>query len=275
MNYDYELKPAHFRYTLTAIIVVVVLAILAILAMASVHVVEPGTRGVSVTLGKVDQQFKPEGLAFKLPFVESITNMPIKQITEDGNAASSSSDLQAVDMKYKVLYRLPQDKIVELYQQYQGDPYTSLIEPRVQESIKQIAAQYRAEEMIKNREKIKIEAQERLRDSLDGLIDIRELVIENIQLSKELNAEIERKQIAEQQAQAKRYELEKEKVEAEIKIVRAQAAAEAIKIEGEALKASPAVIELRMVEKWDGKAPQSVVVGGAQGGGANILLPLK
>ncbi|MEM1059485.1 MAG: prohibitin family protein [Verrucomicrobiota bacterium] len=276
MNYDYEFRPNNVRNTVIAVIAVVVVAIVGLGVFSAMHVVEPGTRGVSVTLGKVDENFRPEGLNFKKPFVEQIINMPIKQITESGNAASSSSDLQIVDMRYKVLYRLPQDKIVELYQQYQGDPYISLIEPRVQESIKQIAAQYRAEEMIKNREKIKVEAQERLRESLDGLIDVRELVIENIQLSKELNAEIERKQIAEQQVQAKRYELEKEKIDAEIKIVRARAASEAIKIEGEALKASPEVIQLRIAEKWDGKSPQSVVVGGgAGGGGANILLPLR
>ncbi len=44
------------------------------------------------------------------------------------------------------------------------------------------------------------------------------------------------------------------------------------KIRGEALKLTPAFIDLQIVEKWDGKAP--MVVGGANGGGVNMLLPL-
>lgn len=272
MNYDYELKPHNVRNTAIAIVAVVIIAVLAIGAFSSVHVVDPGTRGVAVTLGKVDPTYRPEGLSFKMPFVEQIHNMPVKQITESGKAASSSSDLQTVGMTYKVLYRLPEGKIVELFRDYQGNPYGTLIEPRVQESLKKVAAKYRAEQMVTNREKIKMEAQEELNESLGDLIDIRELVIEDIQLSDELNKAIELKQIAEQEALKKRYELDKEKVDAEIKLVRAKAAAEAIKIEGEALKVSPQVIQLRIAEQWDGKAPQSVVVGQ---GGANVLLPLK
>lgn len=272
MDYDYDYKPQNVRNTVIAIVVVVVLAIVAIGAFSAFHVVEPGTRGVAVTLGKVDPQYKPEGLNIKMPFIEQVYNLPIKQITASGTANSSSSDLQAVNMRYKVLYRLPEGKIVELFREYQGNPYTSLIEPRVQESLKKVAAKYRAEEMVTNREKIKLESQEELKESLGDLIDIRELVIEDIQLSDELNKAIELKQIAEQDALKKRYELEKEKIDAEIKIVRAKAAAEAIKIEGEALKATPEVIQLRIAEQWNGQSPQSVVVGQ---GGANVLLPLK
>ena len=47
---------------------------------------------------------------------------------------------------------------------------------------------------------------------------------------------------------------------------------ESIRIRGEALKLTPAFIELQIVEKWDGKAP--LVINGNGASGANILLPL-
>ena len=52
----------------------------------------------------------------------------------------------------------------------------------------------------------------------------------------------------------------------------AKGEAESIRIRGEALKLTPAFIELQIVEKWDGKAP--LVINGNGASGANILLPL-
>ncbi|NJK90644.1 MAG: hypothetical protein HC904_01705 [Blastochloris sp.] len=80
------------------------------------------------------------------------------------------------------------------------------------------------------------------------------------------------KQVTEQQALAKEYELQKARKEAEITLVNAQAEAQSVKIKGEALANSPRVVDLEIVKKWDGKAPQTVVTGQ---GGANVILPLR
>jgi regulator of protease activity HflC (stomatin/prohibitin superfamily) len=104
-----------------------------------------------------------------------------------------------------------------------------------------------------------------------GLLTIVDFAITNIDLTDQLEKAIEDKQVKEQQALAKVYELQKAQKDAEIRIVNAKAEAEAIKITGDALAAAPKLIELELVKKWDGKAPQSVVT---SQGGANILLPL-
>jgi prohibitin 2 len=54
-------------------------------------------------------------------------------------------------------------------------------------------------------------------------------------------------------------------------VIKARGDAESIKIRGEALKLTPAFIDLQIVEKWDGRAP--LYVGGASSGGVNMLLP--
>lgn len=251
------------------------------LGIDSFQIVEPGNRGVSVTLGKVDQSARAEGIAFKLPIITTIKIIPIKQITIGSNAPCFSSDLQTINVSYNVLYRIPENRVVELYQQFSGDPYKALVEPRAQEILKQITATYRAEDVVKNREKIKHAVLSKLQEALGcttegggtgALIHIVDFVISNVDLTNELEKAIENKQVMEQSALAKNYELQKEQKEAEITVVRARAEAESVRIKGEALKQSPDVIQLEIVKKWDGKTPQVV---STAGGGANIILPLK
>lgn len=269
--------------------------VLLILLGQTFTIIEPGYRGVSVTLGKVDPNYRDEGMTFKLPLVEQIIQYPVKQLTVEGQALCFSSDLQSVNVTFKALYRIPEEKVVELYQKFQGDPYTTLLEPRIQDALKQVTARYRAEDLVKNREKVKIEALEIVRDTLRlkagkfseetakrlgpeklynavPLVYLADMPISNIDLSDELEHAIELKQITEQQALAKNYELVKAEKEAEITRVQAQAEANAVRIKGDALKASPQVIELEIAKKWDGKVPSTVVVGK---GGGNVLLPLR
>ena len=254
-----------------AFVVVAVLIVLAIALLGSFHIVPPGHRGVSVTLGKVAPKELPEGLVFKLPLLTSITDVPVRQLRADGKADSFSSDLQTIVVSYTVLYRIPGGRVVELYQQYRGDPYLTLVEPRMQEGIKQIAALFRAEDLVKNRDKIKQDVLDRVRSSIGEIMNIVDVSITNIDLSDQLEQAIEQKVVREQEALAKQYELEKEKRQAEITLVRAEAEAKSVKVKGEAIKLSPEVIQLEIAQRWDGKAPLSVSVGNA---GANVLLPI-
>jgi prohibitin 2 len=243
-----------------------------VLLMGSYAIVPPGHRGVSVTLGKVDPVARGEGFTLKVPFIEHVVMLPIKQLTVAGRTNCFSSDLQTIDVAYSVLYRIPESKVVELYQQYSGNPYGTLVEPRLHEAVKQITSKFRAEDLVKSREAIKTAVLEKLRTEMAGLIDIRDVPITNIDLTEELERAIEMKQVTEQQALAKEYELRKAQKEAEITVVNAKAEAEAVKIKGEALRNSPDVISLEIAKRWNGQSPQSVVV---SQGGANVLLPLR
>jgi regulator of protease activity HflC (stomatin/prohibitin superfamily) len=258
--------------TYTTVLLMLVAAV--VLVFQSFHVVPPGHRGISVTLGKVDPAQRPEGLAFKKPFIQKILNFPIMQLKDDGRATSFSSDLQNIDFSYTILYRIPEDRVVTLYQQYRGDPYRTLVEPRVQEVIKQVTSLSRAEDLVKKREQVKTQSIKRLREAIGDIIYIADLAITNIDLSDQLEHAIEEKVVREQEALAKTFELEKEKKQAEITIVRAEAEAKSVQIKGEALKTSPEVIQLEIAQRWDGKAPLSVSIGDS-GKGASVLLPLK
>ena len=61
---------------------------------------------------------------------------------------------------------------------------------------------------------------------------------------------------AEQEAFAAQNKLEQVKFEAQQRVEEAKGKAEAIRIEAEALRKSPQVLELRALEKWDGVLPK-------------------
>jgi prohibitin 2 len=226
---------------------------------------------VEVTLGKVSPVFKPQGFGFKTPFVTTIVPVTIKQQTREVQAPCYSSDLQQVKMDLRVLYRIPEASVVQIYQGYAGDPFDSLVAPRVQEALKEVTALQSAEQIVKNREEIKTKALAGTRQKIGSLLVVEDVVIQNIDLSKELETAIEAKMVQEQEAAKAKFTQQKTQIEADTAVIKAKGEAESIRIRGEALKENPSFIELQIVEKWDGKTP--LVVGNGASG-ANILLPL-
>ncbi|MGZ5545441.1 MAG: prohibitin family protein, partial [Limisphaerales bacterium] len=185
-----------------------------------------------------------------------------------------SSDLQQVVMDLRILYRVPEDSVVQIYKQFAGDPFDSLIAPRVQEAIKEVAAMKTAEQIVKQREEIKEKAMAAAKAKIGSKLDVDDIVIRNIDLSKELERAIEAKMVAEQQAAQARFFQVQAQVEAETAVIKAKGEAEALKVRGEALKLNPAFLRLQIVERWNGKSPL-VVPASVSGGNAGLLLPLE
>jgi prohibitin 2 len=240
------------------------------LVLGSIYIIQPGTRGVIVTLGKVEPQFRPEGIGFKVPFVTRVIPISVRQITRSLPTECYSADLQQVNFGLRVLYRIPEKSVVTIYQQYAGDPFDTLIAPRVNEALKEVTATQSAEGIVKKREEIKRAALDSSRKKIGEVLDIEDIVLEDISLSKELEAAIEAKMVQEQTAAKARFVQQQAEVEANTAVIRAKGEAESIKIRGEALTANPSFISLQIIEKWDGHSP--AVVG--SGSGANILLPM-
>lgn len=253
----------------------VMILVLVIAASQSTYVIDPGFRGVQVTLGKVSRDFKPEGFGTKSPFVSHIIYVPVRQLTRELRTESYSSDLQQVEISLRILYRIPEASVVRIYTEYAGDPFDSLIAPRVHEALKEVAALQSAEMIVKKREEIKTKSLASAREKIGTILVLEDLVIENIGLSKELETAIESKMVQEQEAAKARFTQLKAQIEAETAIVRAKGEAEAIRVRAEAIRDNPGLIQLQIVEKWDGRSPLVIGGGAADGGnGANILLPI-
>jgi len=251
-----------------------VILVLVIAGSQSTYVVEPGFRGVEVTLGKVNPQFKAQGFGSKMPFITHIISIPVRQLTHALATDCYSSDLQQVAVSVRLLYRIPESSVVKIYSEYSGDPFDSLIAPRVQEAVKEVTALQNAETIVKKREDIKEKSLVAAREKIGSILVLEDLVIENIVLSKELETAIESKMVQEQEAAKARFTQQKTQIEADTAIIRAKGEAEAIRVRAEAIRDNPGLIQLQIVEKWDGRSPLVVGGGAGTGGGANILLPI-
>lgn len=255
------------------IIVGVLVFVMVVVASTSSYVVEPGTRGIKVTLGKAADQFLPEGFGFKTPFITSIVAVNVRQKTQSVRAECFSSDLQQVMLDLRVLYRVPESSVVQIFKEYSGDPFDSLIAPRIQEALKEVTASSTAEQIVKNREEVKQKALAATRQKIGTMLNVDDIVIRSIDLSSELERAIEAKMVAEQQAAQARFTQLQTQVEAETAVINARGEAEAIKVRGEALKLNLAFLRLKIVERWNGKSPL-VVPADPNNTGAGLLLPL-
>lgn len=236
--------------------------------LSSFYVIDPGERGIVVTMGKVSS-FSSEGLGFKAPFFSDVIRVNVRQQTEELKAPAFSSDLQMLNTTIKVLYRIPESAVVEMYQKYSGNPFDALVAPRVQEALKESTVGESAEGIVKKREMIKIKTVEAARKKIGNIVVIEDIVIEDVKLSQELENAIEQKMVQEQEAAKANFTKEKATIDAQTAIITADGEAQAITKRGKAIRENPGVVELIMAEKWDGVSP--LVVGG---NGANVMLPI-
>jgi prohibitin 2 len=260
---------------------IAILAFIALVVVAnSFIVIQAGSNGVKKTIGKLSPHLLGEGPHVVLPFVQQVDVVSTKQQTAHGEANLYSKDLQSMKIEYAVLFRLPETKLITLARSYPRDIYEDYVVPLVEDNIKSVASNYTAQEFVNKRDVIKHEVIRQLRQDLRGLVTIADLPIRNVDLSDELEKAIENKQIQQQKAQAEKYNLEQTQIQAEGKVVAAKGEAEAIRLRATALEKTPTVVELEKlrvealrIEKWDGKAPQTVILG--NNANTSILLPSK
>jgi len=238
------------------------LSVAVAISLTSCAVIEPGQRGVKVTLGQMDRNLLNSGLQFYNPLTDRITDYSVKQETKDGQADPLTADQQPISISYKVLYRIPEGQVLTLYEKYAGDPYERLVAPQVQESFRQVVSQYKADAATRNVNVIKNQVLAMTRDGVKGLVDVVDIPITHVGLPDVLQQAIAQKQVMEQQALQKSYELDKARKEAEITVALATAQAKSIELQSQALQRSPTLIEYERVKKWDGVLPSTMMVSG-------------
>jgi prohibitin 2 len=255
------------------LIVGAVIIFLVIIAGASAtYIVDPGHRGVLVTLGNVSAESKPEGFGFKPPFISQVVPQSIRQQTAKMETECYSSDLQQVIVHMRILYRVPSPSVVTIFRDYAGEPFDSLIRPRVAEALKEATALRSAELIVQRREEIKNRTLEHARIKIgEELLTIEDVVLEDIQLTSVLESAIEAKMVQEQEAARARFAQQQAEVEANTAVIKAKGEAESINLRGKALRENPSILELQVIEQWDGVTP---LVVGPSATGANMVLPL-
>ena len=269
--------------------------LLVVVLSASVKIVEAGHRGVLLNFGAVDtSRSLSEGIHFVTPFRDNVIQMEVRTQKTVENAASASRDLQDVSTQVAVNYHINPETAQLLYQQLGYDYANRVIAPAIQESVKQVTARFNAENLITNRETVKSEIEQQIKQRLASYnIAVEALSITEFQFSEQFRRAVEAKVEAEQRAlqannDLRRIEIEAQQAEAravgeqqaniaraegvrQAAVLQAQGEAEAIQIVEAQLRENPRYLEWLKTQRWDGVLP--LVTGGGQGATPFIEIP--
>jgi regulator of protease activity HflC (stomatin/prohibitin superfamily) len=228
--------------------------IVLILFFGAFGTIGAGERGVLLQFGAVKDKIFDEGLYVKIPLIQQVVKMDVKIQKDEIPASASSKDLQIVTSKIALNYHLDPEAVNRVWQEVGKNYNARIIAPSI--AVKAVTAKFTAEELITKREVVKEQIKANLAERLfERNILVDEFNIIDFSFSPAFNDAIEAKVTAEQLKLKAERDLERIKIEAEQRIAEAEGKARAILIEAQALRANPQVVELRWIEKWNGKVP--------------------
>lgn len=154
-----------------------------------------------------------------------------------------------VNVKMRVLIRPNPNKLPEIYR-FLGMDFDGRVLPSVgNEVLKSVIARYSATQLLTEREQVSAKIREILHERLkDFSIELDDVSITDLHFGPEFTRSIEEKQIAQQQAERAKFQVEQAMQDKRSTIIKAKGEAQAAKLLGEAMAMSPAFLDLRRVE---------------------------
>lgn len=251
-----EKKPFYLRKSV--IIATAILLFLILLFVSSAKRIGTGQVGVVTQYGRVTGRELTEGLSFVMPFgLNNVTVYDIKVQKEAVSSTAASKDLQDVSSQIVLNYNLERGSVSRIHQTIGALYVDKVVTPAINEVFKAASAEYTASELITERSRLKTSAQKTLTDRLAPYgIKVSELSIVDFKFSDSFGKAIEEKQVAQQNAERAKFNLEAARTDAE-----------AQRAQSETL--TQEYLQKQAIEKWDGKMPTYM------GGGAVFNIPLQ
>ncbi|WMT42866.1 prohibitin family protein [Paenibacillus sp. D2_2] len=246
---------------------IITVIVVGIIGMGSFTQVEFGHVGLYKTFGKLNSEVLSPGIHFKIPFIQSVIQVNTQVTKAETDTTASSKDLQPVSTHVAVNYSVNKESAYNLMNNIGGAFDTIIINPAVQEIVKEVTARYQAEDLIAKRDVVAGEVSELLTARLAKYdLIVNEINIVDFKFSDAFNQSIEAKQVAQQQALKASNDLKRVEIEAKQKIAQAEAEAESLKLKkqevtSELIQLKQIEVQEKALEKWDGKLPS--VTGGA------------
>lgn len=250
------------------------------------YTIDAGERGVLLRNGAVIGTAGP-GLGFKTPWIEEVIRISVQehaQVYE--NVETYSRDQQPATLRLSVNYRIPEGEVEHIYKNYgsMDNLVSRILDRRVFEMTKTIFGQFNAVTSIQERARLNMEVGDAIQKAVNESIVITGVQIEDITFSPAYEASIEERMLAEVEVQKLKQNAEREKVQAEIKVIQATAEADAVREQamahaetiemrgnaeakaiearGEALRNNPSLVSLVQAERWDGTLPTTMLPNG-------------
>lgn len=236
----------------------VVAALVLIAVLTSVTPIDTGRVGVVTNFGRVTGRELGEGISLRLPFgIESVAVYDIKVQKETAPTAAATKDLQDVTAEVVLNYHLNRGDVSSMHQTVGVSYKDKLVSPALQEVFKSAAAKYNAGELITDRASLKSDVSTQLRERLEryGIV-VDDVSITDFKFSDSFSRAIEDKQVAQQNAERAKFNLDAARTDAE-----------AQRVQSETL--SDNYLKKQAIDKWNGELPQYM------GSGTVFNIPLQ
>jgi prohibitin 2 len=248
------------KYILTGLIIV-----FAFIFLFKIYIiVDPGEKAVIFNKATGNLRVTPnEGFYFLVPLVEQPTVYDMKartytmsiaqfegELKGDDSLQALTADGQNVLLDISVRYHPDPDNLDKLHRRLGVDFVNKVIRPQVRSSVRMIVSEYPVLDVYSGKRMLIQSAIEtNLRDSFKkNFITLEEVLLRNVQFSREFQQAIENKQIAQQEAQRMKYVLERQEMEKKRKIIEAEGESESLRLKGKALADNPLLIQYEYIK---------------------------
>ena len=260
------------------------------LLFGSWYTIDQGERGVITRNGAVIGTAEP-GLHFKVPFIDSIHEISTQthaQLYKD--VMAYSKDQQVAGLTISVNYKVNPGQVENVYANYGNveSLVSRILDRRVYNESKDVFGKFNAISAIQDRPRLVAEITNAIKQSTvdaGGIIDVESVQVENIDFSDAYEKAVEDRMKAEVEVARIEQSRRQEEIQAQIRVIKAQAEADskyavaqaeaksiqvkgdaeaqAINAKGKALRDNPALVQLVSAEKWNGQLPTTMVPGAA------------
>lgn len=267
-----DIKPPSKKTVIRVLLTILVLLAILTVSTGAFVIVDEGHIGVKYQFGKIIADDLQPGLNFKIPFMQGITKVDVREQVYQAVTTAYTKDTQTVEnLAIKINYYYDSSKLSDIVRNIGiANVEAKLIIPQVNSILKNEIGQFRAEELIQNRSVVQNNIQTKMFDSLgkSGII-VTNFALEDIDFEGGFEEAVRAKVVAEQEALKMQNKTKEKQEQAKQIIIQAEAEAESQKLSADAqayaievlqkqLNSSPQYIELEKVKKWDGKFPQAM-----------------
>ena len=212
------------------IILIAGIAFFLLALIGSFTTVEPTEVGVVKTAGSISGTIpRGNGLTFKVPFLQSITTIPLDPQKDDftyevGDDGAITKDMQTVGVSTSIIYVFNEDEAENFVRNYTRSSMESFFKSNMKTSLKVVIGKYSIYDLTKETDKIAEEVKKLMEKKCAKFpITIQDVNISNWDWTGDFDNQIKETMIKTQKEKTAKADVEIEKANNEKKVVAARA----------------------------------------------------
>jgi len=247
-------------------------------------VVEPGNVGVVFNRWSGSLRAVGQGIVWRIPWITQVQSYPVAlrtytmvaRLGEGSMASDDSIDLptregQHIRQDISVTYNTSQEKAADVFRSFRGADIEEIEATFIRRTIitvaQNVAGQMALTDVIANQ---RGQLQERIQENLGAEMNKMGFVVDKVNLGashlpQAIEAQMQQKMAAQQEAQQAEYELQRQQTLAKAKVAEAEGDAESTLVKAKAQAEAnsvlqqtltPMLIQSKALDRWNGVLPQ-------------------